>query len=108
MRNARFVTMLDPFQVKYGRAVTVSQSLVSLLIDVTWIPATLTALGTSSTLGDSFSVGLCDAPCWSEAFVLIPQRHFFSFYLILFIFCQIGSCQRYSFNRIWVFGYEQY
>lgn len=57
MRNARYMTMLDPFQVKYGRAVTVTQSVVSLLTDVTWIPATLTALGRSFAQGDPFLSG---------------------------------------------------
>lgn len=42
MRNGEYLTMLDPFQIKYGKAVTACQSLASLVIDFTWVPSTLT------------------------------------------------------------------
>lgn len=46
MRERHFVTMLDPFHVKYGKALAAALSLVSVFIDVVWFPATLIGLGT--------------------------------------------------------------
>lgn len=55
--------MLDPFQHKYGKVITAMMSVGSLCLDVIWLPATLTALGTVlSTLK-----GQCDtASCGSR------------------------------------------
>lgn len=39
------MTVLDPFQQKYGKALTAGLSLVSLCLDMFWVPATLTGLG---------------------------------------------------------------
>lgn len=45
MRDRQCMTMLDPFHAKYGKAVTTAMSLVSLFLDVIWVPTTLTGLG---------------------------------------------------------------
>lgn len=37
--------MIDPFHAKYGRLVATALSLVSLLLDVLWLPGTLIGLG---------------------------------------------------------------
>lgn len=37
--------MLDPFHKKYGKVLTAGLSLVSLCLDMFWLPATLTGLG---------------------------------------------------------------
>lgn len=47
MRERRCVTMMDPFQAKYGRAVTVGLSLTSLMTEIICVPTTLIALGES-------------------------------------------------------------
>lgn len=46
LRERNCVTMLDPFHIKYGKAITAVLSLVSLFLDVVWVPTTLTGLGT--------------------------------------------------------------
>lgn len=46
MRDRKCMTMLDPFHQKYGKAITTVLSLVSLFLDVIWIPTTLAGLGT--------------------------------------------------------------
>lgn len=46
MRDRQCVTMLDPFHAKYGKAITTAMSVISLLLDVIWVPTTLTGLGT--------------------------------------------------------------
>ncbi|XP_074532211.1 high-affinity choline transporter 1-like [Halichoeres trimaculatus] len=45
MREKKYVTMLDPFLVKYGKVLVVIQSLSSLLMDVVWLAGTLISLG---------------------------------------------------------------
>lgn len=45
MRERRCMTVLDPFHQKYGKTLTAGMSLVSLCLDIFWIPATLTGLG---------------------------------------------------------------
>ncbi len=46
MRERKYVTMLDPFHSKYGGALTIGLSLISLVIDVVLLPSTLIGLGT--------------------------------------------------------------
>lgn len=45
MRERHCMTVLDPFHQKYGKALTAAMSLVSLCLDMFWVPATLTGLG---------------------------------------------------------------
>ncbi|KAM8859264.1 high-affinity choline transporter 1-like [Spinachia spinachia] len=45
MRDCKYVTMLDPFQIKYGKAFTALQSLIALLSDVLWLASLLISLG---------------------------------------------------------------
>ncbi|XP_068184108.1 high-affinity choline transporter 1-like [Antennarius striatus] len=68
MRDGNYMTMLDPFIRKYGRVVTTLPSLTSIIMDVTWVPSTLTALGGIMTvvLDSSFTVCI-----WISAAVII-------------------------------------
>ncbi|KAJ3609036.1 hypothetical protein NHX12_023563 [Muraenolepis orangiensis] len=45
MRDRRFVTMLDPFYIKYGKGVGCLLTIISLMADLIWIPTTLLSLG---------------------------------------------------------------
>lgn len=40
------MTMLDPFHAKYRKAIATAMSVIFLLLDVIWVPTTLTGLGT--------------------------------------------------------------
>lgn len=40
-----FVTLLDPFHVRYGKVLAGIMAVVSVLNDITWMPITLTGLG---------------------------------------------------------------
>ena len=46
MRDNKYVTMFDPFQIKYGKALMVIHALGSLLSDILWLAGTLISLGT--------------------------------------------------------------
>ena len=45
MRNNKYVTMMDPFQIKYGKVPTAALSLASLISEIMWVTGTLIGLG---------------------------------------------------------------
>ncbi|XP_068424063.1 high-affinity choline transporter 1-like [Clinocottus analis] len=68
MRDNKYVTMLDAFQIKYGKAFTAVQSLGALLSDVLWLAGTLISLGATMNviLDLPYSVSI-----WISAAVVI-------------------------------------
>ena len=46
MRDKKYVTMFDPFRIKYGKGLMAVHALGSLLCDILWLAGTLIALGT--------------------------------------------------------------
>lgn len=45
VRDRKCMTILDPFHVKYGKAITAALSLASLFLDVIAVATTLNGLG---------------------------------------------------------------
>lgn len=45
MREKKYVTMMDPFQEKYGRVLSGALVLPCVLVDVLWVSCTLLGLG---------------------------------------------------------------
>ncbi|XP_062384546.1 high affinity choline transporter 1-like [Sardina pilchardus] len=45
MRERKYVTVIDPFQIRYGKTMTVLMVIPSLVGDVLWVACALTALG---------------------------------------------------------------
>lgn len=45
MRERMYVTMMDPFQIKYGNLLSGALVLPSIMTDVLWVAATLLGLG---------------------------------------------------------------
>uniref|UniRef100_A0A8D0CSQ0 High-affinity choline transporter 1-like n=1 Tax=Sander lucioperca TaxID=283035 RepID=A0A8D0CSQ0_SANLU len=68
MRERRYVTMLDPFHAKYGKALTAGLCLVSLSLDVLWVPLILIALGGTMSVVLDLSFTAC---VWISAAVAI-------------------------------------
>ncbi|XP_053189538.1 high-affinity choline transporter 1-like [Scomber japonicus] len=68
MRDQKYVTMLDPFHIKYGKTVTALQALSSLTVDVTWFPATLMGLGVTMSVILDLPYTVC---IWISAAVVI-------------------------------------
>ncbi|XP_068183877.1 high-affinity choline transporter 1-like isoform X2 [Antennarius striatus] len=64
LRDRNCVTMLDPLLFKYGKVITAVMSLGSVLVDITWLSATLTSLAavavTYTLLGGLYSVAYTD------------------------------------------------
>ncbi|XP_073330497.1 high-affinity choline transporter 1-like [Pagrus major] len=50
MRDKKYVTMMDPFQIKYGKVLSGALVLPSLLGDVLWVSCTLLGLGVTMTV----------------------------------------------------------
>ncbi|XP_070772572.1 high-affinity choline transporter 1-like [Enoplosus armatus] len=68
MRERNCVTMMDPFHAKYGKLLTAGLSLVSLSIDVVWVPTTLIGLGGTMSMVLDLSYTVC---IWISAAVAI-------------------------------------
>uniref|UniRef100_A0A3Q3E8G8 Solute carrier family 5 member 8 n=1 Tax=Hippocampus comes TaxID=109280 RepID=A0A3Q3E8G8_HIPCM len=73
LRATQCVTMMDPFQRKYGKGLTAVFSCTSLFLDVFWVPSTLTGLGVtmSVVLDMSFSVCIWISACVAITYTLL-------------------------------------
>lgn len=45
MRDKMYITMMDPFQIKYGNLLSGAMVLPSIMMDILWVAATLLGLG---------------------------------------------------------------
>lgn len=45
MRDNKYITMMDPFQIKYGNVLSGALVLPALLGDILWVSCTLLGLG---------------------------------------------------------------
>lgn len=45
MRSSNYVTMMDPFQQRYGNVCTTLLLIPALIADILWVACTLAALG---------------------------------------------------------------
>ncbi|GLD61058.1 high affinity choline transporter 1-like protein [Lates japonicus] len=50
MRDKKYITMMDPFQIKYGRVLSGALVLPSVLVDVLWVSCTLLGLGATMSV----------------------------------------------------------
>ncbi|XP_063731206.1 high-affinity choline transporter 1-like isoform X1 [Eleginops maclovinus] len=68
MRDNKYVTMMDPFQIKYGKVPTAALSLASLISEIMWVTGTLIGLGVTMSviLNLSYTVSI-----WISAAVAI-------------------------------------
>ncbi|KAI9519580.1 hypothetical protein NQZ68_026785 [Dissostichus eleginoides] len=68
MRDRNCVTLLDPFNAKYGKVVTAALSLASISLDVVWLPAILIGLGGTMSVVLDFPFSVC---VWISAAIAI-------------------------------------
>ncbi|XP_076001435.1 high affinity choline transporter 1-like [Genypterus blacodes] len=50
MRDKKYITMMDPFQIKYGNVLSGALVLPALLVDVLWVSCTLLGLGVTMSV----------------------------------------------------------
>uniref|UniRef100_H3D7A0 Solute carrier family 5 member 7 n=1 Tax=Tetraodon nigroviridis TaxID=99883 RepID=H3D7A0_TETNG len=97
MRDQNFVTILDPFRVKYGRVISGIMGLVSVLNDIMWMPITLTALGGTMSVVLDLPFSLC---VWISVAVAITYTLLGGLYSVAYtdviqlvlIFCSLWIC----------------
>ncbi|XP_068164985.1 high affinity choline transporter 1-like [Antennarius striatus] len=68
MRENNYISMMDPFQRKYGKALTAVIAVVPVLSEVIWIPGLLISLGATMTVVLDLPFSVC---VWISAAVAI-------------------------------------
>ncbi|XP_029297775.1 high-affinity choline transporter 1-like [Cottoperca gobio] len=68
MREKEYVTMMDPFQIKYGNAISGVLSIVLLISDIIWVTGTLIGLGATMSVVLDLPYSAC---IWISAAVAI-------------------------------------
>ncbi|XP_060896351.1 high-affinity choline transporter 1-like [Labrus mixtus] len=68
MRDRKYVTMMDPFQIKYGHGLTGLLSVAPLLSEIIWVTSTLISLGVTMSVILDLSYAVC---IWISAAVAI-------------------------------------
>ncbi|KAK9518168.1 hypothetical protein VZT92_023481 [Zoarces viviparus] len=68
MRDKRYVTMMDPFQIKYGNGISAVLSLALLISDIIWVTGTLIGLGSTMSVILDLPYTVC---IWISASVAI-------------------------------------
>ncbi|XP_022076473.1 high-affinity choline transporter 1-like [Acanthochromis polyacanthus] len=68
MRDRKYVTMMDPFQIKYGNLISGVLSVAILISDIFWVTGTLIGLGSTISVVLDLSYTIC---IWISAAVAI-------------------------------------
>ncbi|XP_078116621.1 high-affinity choline transporter 1-like [Sander vitreus] len=68
MRDKKYVTMMDPFQIKYGNAISGVLSVALLISDIIWVTGTLIGLGATMSVILDLPYTVC---IWLSATVAI-------------------------------------
>ncbi|XP_032383963.1 high-affinity choline transporter 1 [Etheostoma spectabile] len=68
MRDKKYVTMMDPFQIKYGNAISGVLSVALLISDIIWVTGTLIGLGATMSVILDLPYAVC---IWISAAVAI-------------------------------------
>ncbi|XP_030002308.1 high affinity choline transporter 1-like isoform X3 [Sphaeramia orbicularis] len=68
MRDRKYLTMMDPFQIKYGNVISGFLSMALLMSDIIWVTGTLIGLGATMSVILDLSYTLC---IWISAAVAI-------------------------------------
>ncbi|XP_072293780.1 high affinity choline transporter 1-like [Eucyclogobius newberryi] len=97
MRERKYVTMMDPFQKKYGNTISAVLSIALLISDIIWVTGTLISLGSTMSviLDVPYSVSI-----WISAAVAIIYTLLGGLYSVAYtdviqlilIFCSLWLC----------------
>ncbi|XP_074530381.1 high-affinity choline transporter 1-like [Halichoeres trimaculatus] len=97
MREKKYVTMMDPFQIKYGHTISGLLSLALLISDILWVTGTLIGLGATMSVILDLSYTVC---IWISAAVAIVYTLLGGLYSVAYtdiiqltlIFCSLWLC----------------
>ncbi|XP_042370127.1 high-affinity choline transporter 1-like, partial [Plectropomus leopardus] len=68
MREKNYISMMDPFQRKYGKALAAVLAIVPVIVEIIWVPGLLISLGATMTVILDLPFGVC---VWISAAVAI-------------------------------------
>ncbi|KAA8579478.1 hypothetical protein FQN60_006571 [Etheostoma spectabile] len=68
MRENNYVSMMDPFQRKYGKALTAALAIVPVIVEIIWVPGLLISLGATMSVILELPFSVC---VWISAAVAI-------------------------------------
>ncbi|XP_049919264.1 high-affinity choline transporter 1-like [Epinephelus moara] len=68
MRENNYISIMDPFQRKYGKALTVALAIIPVIAEVSWTSATLVSLGATMSVVLDLPFSVC---VWISAAVAI-------------------------------------
>ncbi|XP_042261014.1 high-affinity choline transporter 1-like [Thunnus maccoyii] len=97
MRDKNYITMMDPFQRKYGKSLSGLLAIVPFISEVMWVPVTLTSLGVTVSIFSDLPLSLC---IWISASVAIIYTVLGGLYSVAFtdvvqlslVFCSLWLC----------------
>ncbi|KAM4711448.1 LOW QUALITY PROTEIN: high affinity choline transporter 1-like [Anableps anableps] len=90
MRDKKYITMMDPFQKKYGKTLTGLLAVVPFISEVMCVPVTLISLAADvSVLRSDCPLSLCT---WSSAAVAILHRALTDVIQLSLVFCGLWLC----------------
>ncbi|KAM8848335.1 high-affinity choline transporter 1-like isoform 3-T3 [Synchiropus picturatus] len=81
MRQGKYVTMMDPIQRQFGKAVSVVLSVALLVSDVFWVTSALIGLGSTMAIILDLSYNLC---IWISAVVAVTYTLFGGLYSVAY------------------------
>lgn len=96
MRNKNYITMMDPFQRKYGKTLTGLLAIIPFISEVMWVPVTLISLGVTLSVFSDLPLSLC---IWISAAVAVVYTVLGGLYSVAFtdviqlslVFCSLVS-----------------
>nr|XP_046263098.1 high-affinity choline transporter 1-like isoform X2 [Scatophagus argus] len=97
MRDRKYMTMMDPFQIKYGNVICGILSVALLITETIWVTATLIGLGATMSVILDLPYSLC---IWISAAVAIVYTLLGGLYSVAYtdiiqltlIFCSLWLC----------------
>ncbi|KAL7369528.1 hypothetical protein ABVT39_001716 [Epinephelus coioides] len=95
MRDQNYITMMDPFQRKYGKTLTGLLAIVPFISELMWVPVTLISLGVTVSVFADLPLSLC---VWISAAVAITYTVLGGIYSVAFtdviqlslVFCSLS------------------
>ncbi|XP_010781181.1 high-affinity choline transporter 1-like [Notothenia coriiceps] len=97
MRENNYITMMDPFQRKYGKTLTAVLAIIPFISELMWVPVTLISLGVTVSVFSDLPLSLC---IWISAAVAITYTLLGGLYSVVFtdvvqlslVFCSLWLC----------------
>ncbi|XP_061582024.1 high-affinity choline transporter 1-like [Cololabis saira] len=81
LRDGQYMTMMDPFQIKYGNIISGLLSVALLIADITWVTGSLIGLGATMSVILNLSYNIC---IWISGVIAIIYTLLGGFYSVAY------------------------